>query len=50
MNNDVNNDRQWLLYIETLRANSRPVRIDAVLQKRMATFIAARSAKLQKTN
>ena len=49
MNNDAN-DRQWLLYIETLRANSRPVRIDAVLQKRMAAFVAARSAKLQKTN
>lgn len=48
MNNDAN-DRQWLLYIETLRANSRPVRIDAVLQKRMATFIAARHAKLQQT-
>jgi len=46
MNNDVN-DRQWLRYIETLRANSRPVRIDTVLQKRMAIFVAARNAKLR---
>jgi hypothetical protein len=39
-------DRQWLRYIETLRLQSQPVKIDILLQKRMQAFISARSAKL----
>jgi hypothetical protein len=39
-------DRQWLRYIETLRQNSHPVKIDVLLEKRMQTFIAMRNAKL----
>jgi hypothetical protein len=40
------NDRQWLRYIETLRQQSQPVKIDIILQKRMQAFISARHAKL----
>lgn len=40
-------DRQWLRYIETLRQQSQPVKIDLLLQRRMQQFIAARENKLQ---
>lgn len=40
------NDRQWLRYIETLRQQSQPVKIDILLQKRMQAFIEARQSKL----
>jgi hypothetical protein len=39
-------DRQWLRYIETLRQQSQPVKIDILLQKRMQAFISARNTKL----
>lgn len=42
-------DRQWLRYIETLRQQSQPVKIDVLLQKRMQTFIEARRNKLLQT-
>jgi hypothetical protein len=37
-------NRQWLRYIETLRQQSQPVKIDILLQKRMQAFIKAREA------
>jgi hypothetical protein len=40
------NDRQWLRYIETLRRQSQPVKIDVLLQKRMKTFIEKRNNAL----
>lgn len=45
MNNQTDN-REWLRYIETLRQQSQPVKIDALLQKRMQAFIEARKAKV----
>lgn len=45
MNNQTD-DRQWLRYIETLRQQSQPVKIDILLQKRMQAFIEARKAKI----
>lgn len=39
-------DRHWRRYIETARRQSRPVKIDAVLQQRMRTFTAARNRQL----
>ena len=40
------NDRQWLRYIETLRRQSQPVKIDVLLQERMRTFIEKRNNAL----
>jgi hypothetical protein len=50
-NTDMNetthlDNQQWLCYIETLRQQSQPVKIDILLQKRMQAFISARNAKL----
>jgi hypothetical protein len=45
MNNQTDN-REWLRYIETLRRQSQPVKIDILLQKRMQAFIKARKAKI----
>jgi|GEM_PF-2804304 len=39
-------DRQWLRYIEILRLQSRPVKIDVLLAKRMQVFVAMRRTKL----
>ena len=50
MNNDSStNDRQWLEYIETLRLQSRPVKIKIVLQKRIKTLLETRAAMLNNT-
>ena len=50
MNNDNStNDRDWLQYIETLRFESRPVRIEIVLQKRIKTLLEARARMLNNT-
>ena len=47
MNNDSStNDRQWLQYIEILRFESRPVKIEIVLQERIKTLLKARAATL----
>ena len=47
MNETTHLDNQhWLCYIETLRQQSQPVKIDILLQKRMQAFISARNAKL----
>jgi hypothetical protein len=40
------NDRHWLRYIETSRQHSQPVKIDAVLQQRLQSFMAARQRQL----
>jgi hypothetical protein len=48
--NNQSNDRQWLRYIETLRQQSQPVKIDVLLQKRMQAFIAARQEKMLRTD
>lgn len=45
MNNQTDN-REWLRYIETLRRQSQPVKIDILLQKRMQAFLEARKAKI----
>lgn len=42
-------DRQWLRYIETLRQQSQPVKIDLLLQKRMQSFLEARKMKVCQT-
>lgn len=42
-------NRQWLRYIETLRRQSQPVKIDILLQKRMQAFIQAREAMICST-
>ncbi|MDB5187131.1 MAG: hypothetical protein JWM07_603 [Candidatus Saccharibacteria bacterium] len=43
---NLTDDRQWLRYIETLRRQSQPVKIDILLQKRMQSFLEARQSKL----
>lgn len=48
MNNQTDN-REWLRYIETLRRQSQPVKIDILLQKRMQAFLKARQAKICST-
>jgi hypothetical protein len=44
--NDHADSRYWLHYIETMRQMSGPVKLDAILQKRMQAFMSARQAKL----
>lgn len=41
------NDQQWIRYIQTVRRQSQPVKIDAVLKKRMRSFVAARQRMLR---
>lgn len=44
--NDQTDNRYWLHYIETMRQMSGPIKLDAILQKRMQAFISARQAKV----
>ncbi|HEV7952026.1 MAG TPA: hypothetical protein VGO98_01485 [Candidatus Saccharimonadales bacterium] len=39
-------NRYWLQYIETMRQMSQPVKLDAILEKRMQAFLNARQAKV----
>lgn len=40
------NEQQWLRYIELHRNNTRPVKLDKVLKKRLRKFLKLRAAKL----
>lgn len=44
--NEHTDTRYWLHYIETMRQMSGPIKLDAILQKRMQAFMNARKAKL----
>ena len=44
--NNQNETTYWLEYIETMSQVSQPVKLDAILEKRMQAFIRARQYKL----